>query len=397
LFAAVPAAAQTTDQFFDDGVLHDIHLVVNSRDWQNLKDNFELDTHYPCNLSWRGLTVRDAAIRSRGFGSRSGAKPALRVDFDRYLTGGRFLGLRSLILENLVQDPSMIRERVSMLFFRRLGWPASRVAHVRLHVNGEYVGLYSSVEDINEEFLERAFGVSQEAIAAGGYLYEYRWRYHYAFTHLGPRLERYEEIFDPKIKAHKSLSELLAPIEDLIRTVNETAEENFTRVVGEFLDLRALMTYLAIENVLAEWDGFLGDFGMNNFYVARFEPRRFAPFIPWDKDNAMVRDPANPARAIEQSITRNFNENVLARKALASPDLRDAYHDDLLRAADVAAAWMEDEIVHEFQQIREAALADPVKPYSNAQFEEAIAYLLRFARERPAFVRTQVATAAASR
>jgi spore coat protein H len=388
LLLALPAGAQTSDEFFDGNVLHDIHLVVNSKDWQKLKANFELNTFYPANFMWHGITMRDVAIRSRGFGSRSGVKPGLRIEFDRYRTDQRFLGLRTVVLDNLLQDPSMIRERVSMAFYQRLGWPAPREAHVRLFVNNEYAGLYASIEDVDDVLLERVFGVGQDRIAAEGYLYEYAWRFNYGFTHLGSKLERYEEIFDPKIKAHKSAQELFGPIEDLIRIVNETAEANFARDVGDLIDLRGLMAYLAIENFLADSDGFLGDFGMNNFYVARFEPRRFAPFIPWDKDNAMTAD---GSRAIAYPIFQRFQDNVLARKAIASPDLRAAYLDALAGAANGATRWMEDEIVRQAALIRVAAHADPFKPYSNQEFEEALAYVLRFARERPGNVRAQVA------
>ena len=38
-------------------------------------------------MTWNGMTVRDVGIRSRGRGSRSGNKPGLRVDFDRYRHG----------------------------------------------------------------------------------------------------------------------------------------------------------------------------------------------------------------------------------------------------------------------------------------------------------------------
>jgi len=388
LLLAAPAGAQTSDDVFDGTVLHDIHLRVNAKDWQKLKADFELNTFYPANFTWRGMTMRDVAIRSRGFGSRSGVKPGLRIEFDRYRTDQRFLGLRTVVLDNLVQDPSMMRERVSMALYRRLGWPASRESPVRLFVNDEYAGLYASVEDVDEVFLERTFGMGQDRIAAEGYLHEYSWRFTYGFTHLGTRLERYEEIFDPKIKAHKSAQELFGPIEDLIRTINEAPESDVARSAGDLLDLPAFMTYLAIDNFLADSDGFLGDFGMNNFYVARFEPRRFAPFIPWDKDNAITAD---GGRAVGYPIFQHFQDNVLARKALASPELRAAYLDALTRTADAATRWMEDEVVRQVALVREAAYADPFKPYSNQDFEDAAAYVLRFARERPGNVRAQVA------
>ena len=63
------------DAFFDDTVLHEISLVINSKDWQALKDGYLLDTYYPTDFRWRDKVVRNVGIRSRGNASRSGIKP----------------------------------------------------------------------------------------------------------------------------------------------------------------------------------------------------------------------------------------------------------------------------------------------------------------------------------
>ena len=99
--------------------------------------------------------MRNAGIRVRGRTSRSPEKPALRIDFNRYVAEQEFLGLKSLALDNLWQDPSMIRERLAMLVFRRMGVPAPRESHagVRRPASREFVGVYGIVEVI-DRFLE---------------------------------------------------------------------------------------------------------------------------------------------------------------------------------------------------------------------------------------------------
>src|SRR5512147_353258 len=69
---------------FDDRQLQEIRLVMNPRDWADLKASYQLNTYYPAHLLWRGQVVRNVGIRSRGTGSRSGTKPGLRVDFNRF-------------------------------------------------------------------------------------------------------------------------------------------------------------------------------------------------------------------------------------------------------------------------------------------------------------------------
>src|SRR5262245_3900872 len=118
--AQVPAAEPVVDitaPFFDDSVLHELRLWINSRDWTTLKTNFQSNTYYPADFQWGGVTTRNVGIRSRGNGSRSGIKPGLRVDMDRYASTQKFLGLKSFILRNNTQDPSQMHEWLSMNFF----------------------------------------------------------------------------------------------------------------------------------------------------------------------------------------------------------------------------------------------------------------------------------------
>ena len=44
--------------------------------------------------------------------------------------------------------------------------------------------------------------------------------------------------------------------------------------MSEFLDLRAFVRQLAVENFLAEEDGITGDYGPNNFYRTPREDER---------------------------------------------------------------------------------------------------------------------------
>src|SRR4029453_13508681 len=143
-----PVAAQTgpATPFFDDSVIHDLTITINSKDWQSLKDHWQENNYYPSDFKWQDVTVRNIGIRPRGNGSRNPVKIGLRVDFDRYTTDQKFLGMRSVILRNNTQDASNLREILSMAFFRRMGIPAPRASFARLYVNNSYVGLYTIVE-----------------------------------------------------------------------------------------------------------------------------------------------------------------------------------------------------------------------------------------------------------
>jgi len=145
--AAVPRA-QTQDEFFSADALHEVRLTLSGRDWQALKDRPEDNTYYAADLQWKGIVLRNVGIRSRGHVTRNGLKPGLRVDMNRYLSEQRFLGLTAFTLDNAYNDVSLIRERLTMLLFNRMGIAAPRETHARLFINEEYAGVYAIIEQV---------------------------------------------------------------------------------------------------------------------------------------------------------------------------------------------------------------------------------------------------------
>ena len=245
---ALAGAAQDplpSDPLFDSSVLQRVDLRMNSTDWEKLKQNFQENTYYPAEFVYKGQVVRGSGVRSRGFGSRSGTKPGMRVDFDRYATDQSFLGLKSVVLDNLTQDPSAVHETVTMKLFARLGIPAPREAHTRLYVNNRYEGLYAIVESIDKQFLSRVFGSIGDDVQNDGYLYEFDYVDQWTFTYLGSEFDPYEDRFEPKTHETKSDVEKYGPIENLVRLANTLRPDQFRSMLGEQLDLDTFVRYVA--------------------------------------------------------------------------------------------------------------------------------------------------------
>jgi len=385
LIALVSAlSGQTADDFFNDTVLHELRIEINPADWQRLKTNFRDNTYYEINLTWRNVTVEQAGIRSSGFGSRNPIKPNFRLDFDAFEDKLDFLGLKSLKVDANPQDPSQMRERLTMLLFGRLGVPAPRETHARLFVNDVYHGLYNVVETIDKRFLRRNYNEDD------GFLYEFNYVMDFRFQYLGADLTRYSPaMFEPKTHERDPDPR---PIEAFVRTVNQASDSNFVNAVSEYVDLRKFLTHVAIESYMAEFDGLLGEFGMANFYFYRFEKKNLHTFIVWDKDNCFS--------SVSRSVFRHADTNVLVRRALAVPELRTHYLNEVARAANLAGGtggWLDQQIDRVYAQIRAAALADPnkqcpqqdfvpgtgLRPCTNEDFEAGVRYLHTFVGGRP--------------
>jgi hypothetical protein len=378
--SAPAASAQTAADLFDTATLQDVRLFMNSKDLQQLRAHYMEPTRYTVDLLWRGTRVRNAAVRSRGTGSANPVKPGLRIDFDRYTTGQRFVGLRTLVLDNLWQDPSMLREFLAMALFTRLGHAAPRQSFCRLFVNDQYFGVYALTEEPDAELAARAFE------EAGGYVFEYRWVRPFYGEYLGADLAAYKPIFEPRTRELEADSTLYRPIEELFRRVNEADDAVWRERVEEYLDLTQFVTQVAVETFIAEDDGILGYAGMNNFYLYRSSGGTRHRVVPWDKDNAFL--------AIEQPLLARAGENVWVSRALAYPDLRAHFFQVLEQCARVAAGeeWLAAEIERMRSLIADAAYADPLAPYTDEEFDRHVEFLREFARRRPSFVQREVAS-----
>ena len=391
-----PAEIDASAAFFDDSALHDIRLNINSRDWASLKANYLENTYYPADFRWRDQVVRNIGIRSRGTGSRSGVKPGLRVDFDRYTTDQKFLGLKSVILRNNTQDPSGMRERLSMAMFRRMGLVAEREAHARLYINNTYIGLYTIVESLDKTFLTKNFNEND------GHLYEFAFdnaaAQPFDFGYPGSDPSLYTPApFKPETLELDPQGEV---IERLFWTANVASDAVWRTSIEEYLDMKKFIKHLAIENFLAEEDGLTGDYGPNNFYIYRFVNTNRFQLLPWDKSNTFWESPS-------YSILRNIEDgnearrNKLVVRALKEPDLRALWWSTILDCADsimqaasatVTTPWLQNEVARISAQIRDANNSDPSREvYTNADFEESIRFLTNWSQTRSDIVRAQVA------
>ena len=84
-------------------------------------------------------------------------KAAFKLKLAHTVKGQRFLGLKTLTLNNMVQDPSMVHELLAYEAFRAVGIPAPRTGYAFVRVNGADYGVYLNVETLDDVSLPRWF------------------------------------------------------------------------------------------------------------------------------------------------------------------------------------------------------------------------------------------------
>ena len=391
LLAMAPAivSAQTAVDFYDAATIQDIYLDIHPSDWAKLRENVQDNTYYPAEFRWRNITVPDVGIRQRGRSSRSAIKPNLRIDFNRFEDKQKFLGLKSTVLKANNADASMMKERLSMMLFDRMGIPTPRETYARIYINGEFFGFFNLIESMDKDFLQRVYGED------AGYLYEWNPKadggYHFEF--LGDDPAAYSPVmFDPITHEKDPAPQ---PIVDMVRAINQSSDAEFVDVVSRYIDLKQFLKHVAVEAYLAEFDGMVGEpSGMNNFHVYRFAGSSKFTFIPWDKDLTFI--------GLERSVFTGLSENVLTRRLMAIPEYRSFYLHAVTEAADMMGGpdgLLEQTVNGLYAHIVDAAKRDPYKQCAidghqvscgPGEFEATVEQLRQFARTQQTWVLSEV-------
>ena len=233
-------------------------LLEEHRDWE-ARDEAGLDLkpyHPVVRFRADGVEILDAAIRLKGNPCCSWTSDKLQfvIAFDEYDPDGRFRGLRKLALDAPPYDPSVLRERVALSYFRDAGFAASCANSAALSINGRYYGLYTNIEYVDREFLERQFPDQDDF----GDLF--KWSY------TDGRFIKRNHRDEPTT----SLREYLA-----IDTVEAMEAE---------LDTEQAYRFWAAESVISQSDGYWA--GSINWYLYR-HPERGWQYFPWDLDHAI--------------------------------------------------------------------------------------------------------------
>jgi len=234
------------------------------------------------NLAFDGAVLRDVAVRYKGNASfieqRSGSpKYSFKIDLNKYVKGQKIAGVTTLNLHADAADPSWMNEALAYWLYQDAGVAAPRTSYVRLWltVTGQftrrYAGLYSLVENVDDNFLETHFHSSTGSLLKPVTMQP--------FSDLGDDWASYNQTYDPK----KELSGAAkARIIKFCKFVSHANATEFATRIGEYVDLDQFARYLAVVVWINNWDSILWN-GQNYYVFMPAETGRLL-FIPWDQD-----------------------------------------------------------------------------------------------------------------
>ncbi|MDP2314203.1 MAG: CotH kinase family protein [Pseudomonadota bacterium] len=313
------------------------------------------------------------AVRIKGSSTFSSLdeKPSLVIDVDRLVPDQEFMGHKKFNLHNQLIDPSMMSEVRSYRTLRAAGLPASRAGYVRLTINDEDYGLYTSVEPINDDFLEAWF------VDPAGNLYENGGE-DCDFTNA--RCFEIEENDEGTDDAFDAL------VADAL--VEGDAWEPGMRAR---LDWTLFIRSIAMDALIAHWDGYAYD--RSNYHVYHDPTADNWTFIPQSMDLDYGWRPWSYDTCGRHGVDPgDYTEGVLAEKCLASATCRAEFVAELLALND---AWEASDPVGQVDTLTALISADVEsddhKSYSYPAFERHVACVRAWVAQRPDEIRAWAA------
>ena len=249
-------------------------------------------------------TLHDVALRLKGrTGSFRGLddKPSFTLDFDRFAPGHRFHGLSKIHLNNAVEDPSYLHEKLGAELFRSAGVPAPRVSHALVELNGRRLGLYVLKEGFAEEFLAAHFRRKD------GNLYE---------PEPGPGS-------DVTGAMRRSSGTGVADGSDLRRLASAASQPDFSarwNQLADVLDMDRFLTFMAMEVLIGHRDGYC--LAKNNYRLYHDPAVNRFVFLPGGMDQLLGRAtfPLQPRMTgfIANSVLETSHGRMAFRERLAT-------------------------------------------------------------------------------
>ena len=376
-------------EVFNPFVLHTLNLTMDTGDWNTIRHDttneievpatFWADDENPLLVSVRRKSSR--ALPSEG----NPVKVGLKIDINEFVKQ-EWHGLVKLSLENGGDLPALeeglawnLHQLASVDGFYGNGYHAGLASWVRVNVNGEYIGVYTSVEQRDKRLLENR----------GLWLKDSTWLYEVDAVNAIALEEG-----DPHSQVFTDLcySPFFTASGTIVKGCKRPNDTTLKVQLDSSIEMNAMLTQAAVDAFVDNNDA-LFTHG-NNFSFADFNHDGLKRhYYPWDLDAVFRKTYAS----IYGDVSRRgrVSQSAYQSVILNHPDYRAQYNAILLGLTDPDVGPLSEGAIHAFLDqvlltIRQAVADDP---YSLESAENTVARLKGWISARIPIVRSQASAA----
>lgn len=286
-----------SDYLFDQDKLHTFQLTISPDNMDKLDSDPAAEEYVPGALIFEGDTLSEVGVRYKGSigafvgcvsganwgdpsGSKTCTKLSMKVKINWEGRTDKFYGLKKLQFHSMNNDPSQMRERLGYWMFREMGLPAPRCVHARLVINGEFVGLFALVEQIDGRFTRYNWDDGE------GNLYKEVWPVS------SDGSENSEAYFLEGLKTNEDENPSVSIIQEFGAKIAAADDATIQSVIEEHMDIREIISYCVVDRVIRHDDGPFhwycnwGSCNNHNYYWYEEPGNQKMHLVAWDLDFA---------------------------------------------------------------------------------------------------------------
>lgn len=346
------------------GGLPSLHVSILPRYLKEMKKDIWVDDPQPAKLE---IDDEQHTIKFsfRGNYTRKLEKKSYQVLFRK---PSHKFGAKELHLNAEYLDPSMIRNKLSLDFFNRLGVLTPDANHVRLFINKKYKGVYLQLESVDQYFLK------SRGLPNGPIYYAINDDANFSLLTEEKNIKKSLETgYQQKIGCKEDDGFL----RELIYKINSIPRQNFREEIVKYVDVTTYIHWLIGVLCTQNYDGFT-----HNYALYRNSETGLFAMIPWDYDGTWGRD--YRAKPMNYNYVPIHGFNTLTARILDVAEFRQYYQQKLgeILESEFTVNYLAPIINRLYESLRPHVIEDPYKAKAISDFDREPEYIIEFIRKR---------------
>ncbi len=366
LIASTIFAQNSGDYLFLSPMIHTVKIYFTQPAWYDSLIVYKpLDQKMLGSVEIDGFWVNSVGVQLKGNSSFNvpGKKKSWKIDFNEFVSGQKFDGIKAINLNNGFKDPTFLREKIALDYCYKNNIPAPRCSYANVYVNDTLWGFYVMVEQVDKTFLNNWFPENSGNLFKGDPQGTLAW--------LGNLPSAYYTKYELKTN---ELANDWSDLIHLIDKINNTPTAQFYDSLESALNTSAAINTWAFNILFTNLDSYQGS--GHNYYVYHNLVSNKFEMIVWDVNESFGN--FNMGMTINQLenlsiffIPNPANSRPLVNKMLQNNTYKSNYISRLCNfiSNDFDTNYLYRKIDSLVPIIRPYVYADTQKFYSNTHFE----------------------------
>ncbi|MDA3837713.1 MAG: CotH kinase family protein [Candidatus Delongbacteria bacterium] len=257
---------------YDINTISTVEITFTESNWDQLLDDLVtegLENRLLGTAVVNGIIFDSVGVRYKGNStySASRTKNPFNIKLDYTIGSQEYGEYGTLKLANVYNDPSFVRETLGYEIARTY-MPASQANYIKVTVNGTYIGLYTSVQDVDKYFAQTHFYSKNGTFIKGDVQGDMQTMSTDTWCYYDTDSSSYTEYYE--LQSDTGWPNIIGFLDTL---------NNYNSEVESVLNVDRHLWMLAYDNLLVNLDSPINY--AHNYYLYQDENNRFNPIV-WD-------------------------------------------------------------------------------------------------------------------